>query len=106
MNIYDILKLKFPNADFWQDILLQDDGKGVYIKEWNMDSIPVPTQKDLEKWAIELDLAYRQQKAIERRIYPTIQEQLDMQYRDKINNTTEWVDTITSIKSSNPKPLE
>jgi hypothetical protein len=32
-------------VDFTKDVLLQDDsdGKGAYIKEWNLD-IPKPTQ--------------------------------------------------------------
>lgn len=35
--------------------------------------------------------------------YPSIQEQLDMQYWDKINNTTVWEDTIAAIKAKYPK---
>ena len=36
--------------------------------------------------------------------YPSIQDQLDMQYWDKKNGTTTWVDAITKVKSDNPKP--
>jgi len=36
--------------------------------------------------------------------YPSIQEQLDMQYWDGVNGTTIWADTIASVKSENPKP--
>ena len=35
--------------------------------------------------------------------YPTIQEQLDMQYRDNVNGTTNWEDTIAKVKADNPK---
>ena len=35
--------------------------------------------------------------------YPSIQEQLDMQYWDKINNTTNWEDAIAKVKTDNPK---
>tara|TARA_Y100000310_G_C20262437_1_gene614241 strand:+ start:371 stop:661 length:291 start_codon:yes stop_codon:yes gene_type:complete len=35
--------------------------------------------------------------------YPSIQEQLDMQYWDKINSTTTWQDAITKVKTDNPK---
>ena len=38
--------------------------------------------------------------------YPLIQEQLDMQYWDKINGTTVWEDTIAEIKAKYPKPEE
>ena len=39
-----------------------------------------------------------------KRQYPLIQEQLDMQYWDKKNGTTTWVDAIAKVKSDNPKP--
>ena len=35
--------------------------------------------------------------------YPTIQDQLDMQYWDKVNSTTTWQDAIAKVKSDNPK---
>ena len=35
--------------------------------------------------------------------YPTIQEQLDMQYKDLLNSTTTWKDAIAKVKSDNPK---
>jgi hypothetical protein len=44
---------------------------------------------------------YAEQRAA---AYPTIQEQLDMQYWDGVNGTTIWADTIASVKSENPKP--
>ncbi len=45
--------------------------------------------------------AYKDQRA---KAYPTIQEQLDMQYWDGVNGTTIWADTVASVKSENPKP--
>jgi len=39
------------------------------------------------------------------RVYPTIQEQLDMQYHDMMNGTTTWKDAITAEKTRIPKPL-
>jgi len=35
--------------------------------------------------------------------YPSIQEQLDMQYWDKINNTTKWEEAINAVKTKYPK---
>tara|TARA_R110001606_G_scaffold224834_1_gene372979 strand:- start:9 stop:305 length:297 start_codon:yes stop_codon:yes gene_type:complete len=35
--------------------------------------------------------------------YPSIEEQLDMQYKDIINSTTTWKDAIAKVKSDNPK---
>ena len=36
--------------------------------------------------------------------YPSMQEQLDMQYWDGVNGTTTWQDAIAAIKTENPKP--
>jgi len=36
-------------VDFLNDVLLQDDGQGAYIKEWNLD-IEKPTLQQLEQY--------------------------------------------------------
>ena len=36
--------------------------------------------------------------------YPSMEEQLDMQYWDSVNGTTVWADTIAAVKEANPKP--
>lgn len=36
--------------------------------------------------------------------YPTIEDQLDMQYWDAVNGTTTWQDAIQAVKDANPKP--
>jgi len=46
-----------------------------------------------------LDYARKRSKA-----FPSLQDQLDMQYWDKKNGTTTWVDAIAKVKSDNPKP--
>jgi hypothetical protein len=45
--------------------------------------------------------SYKRKRANE---YPSVGDQLDMQYWDKKNGTTTWVDAITKVKSDNPKP--
>ena len=57
-----------------------------------------PTQASLDAIAA---VAYKTARAS---AYPTIQEQLDMQYWDGVNGTSIWADTIASVKSENPKP--
>lgn len=37
--------------------------------------------------------------------YPAVGDQLDMMYKDKINGTTVWQDTISTIKTKFPKPV-
>ena len=47
---------------------------------------------------------YAKQEYKNKRRYPSIQEQLDMQFWDKKNGTTTWVDAVAKVKSDNPKP--
>jgi ribosome-interacting GTPase 1 len=44
--------------------------------------------------------AYKVSRASE---YPSIQEQMDMQYWDAINGTTTWQDAINAVKTKYPK---
>jgi len=57
MNILDIIKLKYPDADFENEILVQDDGDGPYIKIWKLNA-QKPTARDLSEWAVELRQEY------------------------------------------------
>lgn len=43
---------------------------------------------------------YKYQRMAE---YPSIQEQMDMQYWDAINGTTTWQDAINAVKTKYPK---
>ena len=60
MNIYEILSLKFPNADFMYDIKLADLGKGAgpFIKEWNISGVAKPDQATLAQWEQEVSALY------------------------------------------------
>jgi len=103
--LYNLLKLKYPELKFVNDITLQDDGQGPYIKEWNLEKTK-PTEQDLDNWAVEFDLQYRQDLARQARVYPPINEQLDMQYHDSINGTTTWIDAVEAVKLAHPIPTE
>jgi hypothetical protein len=37
--------------------------------------------------------------------YPPIADQLDVQFKDALNGTTTWVDSIAAIKAKYPKPV-
>jgi len=41
-----------------------------------------------------------------KKLYPSIQEQLDMQYWDNVNSTTTWKDKIAEIKAAKPLPQD
>lgn len=71
------------------------------ITEWS-GSDPQPTNSELEAAWVEVQkLQYRDQRAS---AYPSIQEQLDMQYHDSVNGTTTWADAIAAVKAEYPKP--
>ena len=54
--------------------------------------------KDLTEWNAT---QYKRDRAL---AYPSIQEQLDMQYHDAVDGTTTWKDSIAKVKADNPKP--
>ena len=60
---------------------------------------------DIEAKQTELQAEYdaKQYQRDREVAYPTIQEQLDMQYWDNVNGTTTWKDAIAKVKSDNPK---
>tara|TARA_R110000787_G_C13289608_1_gene433436 strand:- start:34 stop:333 length:300 start_codon:yes stop_codon:yes gene_type:complete len=35
--------------------------------------------------------------------YPSIEDQLDMQYHDLVDDTTTWKDAVAKVKTDNPK---
>lgn len=114
MNISEILKLKFPNINLLQDVILQDDGNGPYIKEWNIEGVSKPTKSVLDRWSEELDLIYRQQLVTQKRQQEYIQqgvtaEALMVALVEKlIENRPEALDALQAkrlvIKQNNPKP--
>ena len=73
--------------------------------KWHNVTTPIP-KADIEAKMVELQAEYdAKQYQRDRAIaYPSIQDQLDMQYWDKVNGTTNWEDAIAKVKSDNPKP--
>ena len=92
--------------DFTKDVILQDDsdGKGIYIKEWNL-AIAEPTDVQLAGYETAGNTAETLQTVLNTRAnaYPSWQDQMDMQYKDLLNGTTTWKDTVAKVKLDNPK---
>lgn len=70
--------------------------------ENTMPAIPLETiiskaQEYKDAWQV---LEYQRLRV---KAYPSIQEQLDMQYWDSVNGTTVWQDTINAIKANYPR---
>ena len=91
-------------VDFRNEVRLQDDGKGAYIKEWNLD-IPKPTIAQLDAFEAQANEIERINNIRSQRAnnYPTLADQLDMQYWDKINGTNKWQQAINAVKQKYPK---
>ena len=90
------------NVDFTKDVLLQDDsdGKGAYIKEWNLDiAQPTDAQLSAQESAADTEEANAQVRSTRRSAYGDIGDQLDEIYKDM----DAWKARIKSIKDANPK---
>ena len=71
---------------------------------WHEGTTPI-SKADIEAKMVEVQAEYdaNQYQRDRATAYPSIQDQLDMQYWDKVNGTTNWEDAIAKVKSDNPK---
>ena len=94
---------KYVNAevDFTTDVILQDDGQGAYIKEWNLD-IAKPTDAQLDALESQAQTYENNQQIIATRksLYGSWESQLEEIYDDGIDS---WKARIQQIKTDNPK---
>lgn len=89
-------------VDFMKDVMLQDDsdGKGAYIKEWNLDiAQPTDAQLSTQESAANKEEANNVVRSTRRTAYGDVGEQLDEIYKD----IDSWKTRIKSIKDANPK---
>jgi len=88
------------DVDFLNDVKLQDDGQGAYIKEWNLD-IAQPTDAQLASYETAANTAESnaQVDATRRQAYGSWGDQLDEIYHD----IEAWKTRIQTIKDNNPK---
>jgi len=88
-NIHDTIVS--INGDTEADIVALDDNGNEVTIDWTQ----VNAWTDPEQYKFDRESEY-----------PSIQEQLDMQYHDLVNGTTTWKDAIAQVKADNPKPSE
>jgi len=88
-------------VDFINDVKLQDDGNGAYIKEWNLD-IPKPTDAQLSAVESDADKLERNNQVIatRKKLYGSWESQLEEIYDNGIDS---WKARIAQIKADNPK---
>jgi len=71
---------------------------------WHNGTTPIPTNEILAKQQ-ELIAEYNsnQYQRDRAKEYPSLADQLDMQYWDKINGTNKWQQAINAVKQKYPK---
>ena len=81
------------------------DGK--WTQQWDIIerySAEEKAAKQAEKAKLEAEMAATQYQRDRAMAYPSLAEQMDMQYWDAVNETTTWQDAITAVKAKYPKP--
>jgi len=88
-----ILKIK---AD--AQVSVSGDNIDTCVFDW-LDGNPTNITRAKIKAKLTAD-QYKKDRAI---AYPSIQDQMDMQYKDLLNDTTTWKDAVAKVKTDNPK---
>ena len=86
----------YPNACFIS-------GEGALDANKNKINL-VQSDIDAARTTLNNELAATKYKRDRATSYPSIQDQLDMQYWDQVNGTTKWKEAIAKDKADNPKP--
>ena len=100
-----IKKYLEANSKTWDaeqnNINLQNDGSGDYIKSWSIDGLAKPTDEQLASYNSSATTEENNNVISEtrRNAYGDIGEQLDEIYKD----VDAWKARIKSIKDANPK---
>ena len=96
MDKFDIIKLLVGG-----DISGNSDGTNMSYD----DGQTPPTEEEIQAKITELQADYdsKQYQRDRAVAYPSIQDQLDMQYWDQVNGTTTWKDAVAKVKADNPK---
>lgn len=75
MNIAEILSLKYPDADFTKDIILEDHGEGIVLAHWQL-SDPQPTLEEITSWGTDPELIAKHNKVLNLPVNSPIYEKL------------------------------
>ena len=79
----------------YPQVVTVDEGLGAFDADGNKVTVDMDA---VNAWVDPDQYKYDRASA-----YPSMSEQLDMQYWDKINGTTTWADTIAAVKAKYPK---
>jgi hypothetical protein len=89
------------DEEFKNNILLENNGSGDYIRTWNVDGLTKPTDSQLTTADTQATKDYNNNRTrkTRRKAYGDIGEQLDEIYKD----IDAWKARIKKIKDDNPK---
>jgi len=97
-DIAKSIKAINPNAEF--SVNAEDYNQITWLNGTTPIAVDTIKAKQAELQTDYDNKKYQRDREI---AYPTIQDQLDMQYWDKVNSTTTWQTAIAKVKSDNPK---
>lgn len=97
-----ILKYVNSDIDFMKDVILQDDGQGIYIKEWNLETPKKPTNAQLDALESQADdYEYNLTQIAKRKAeYGTLEQQMENVME---NGVTAEKSRVQAIKDKYPK---
>ena len=89
------------DEEFKNNILLENNGSGDYIRTWNVDGLTKPTDSQLTTADTQATKDYNNNRTrkTRKKAYGDIGEQLDEIYKD----IDAWKARIKKIKDDNPK---
>ena len=95
---HDAIRKAYPDA------AVINDATGAFKADGTTPITLVQSDIDAARVVLDKEFADTKYQRDREMKYPSITDQLDMQYWDKKNGTTTWVDVITKVKTDNPKP--
>jgi len=91
VDFHKAVRALYDNVHYVNDNKAYD----INDNEINVDMNLINVWKDPNKYKYQRQLAYK-----------SIEEQLDMQYWDRVNGTDTWKQHIDAVKTAHPKPTE
>ena len=91
------------------NVVLQNDGSGDFIKKWSVSGVNKPTDSQLNTLASNATKEHNNAviRNTRKNSYGSIGDQLDLLYKDivanKLDTTGEWAKKIKAVKDANPK---
>ena len=100
---YDDVLWELNDGPWWD---WKDPRNKVYENLIVKEGFEKPTKKFLDDKLKKKQSQWDDQKYERDRAsaFPSWQEQLDMQYWDKVNGTNKWQEAVAKVKADNPKP--